>query len=109
MSKVNPTIQRVREAASQRILFLPHAVRQMARPDRMITPSEVRSVVLTGGLIEDYPDDPRGESCLLLGFGDGGRPVHVVCAPKPEYLAIVTAYLPDPREWTDGFTGRNRP
>ena len=38
----SPTmIERVRQAAQQRVIFLPHAVRQMARPDRMIEPREV--------------------------------------------------------------------
>ena len=32
-------------------------------------------------MVEDYPDDSRGHSCLMLGFGKGGRPIHVVCAP----------------------------
>jgi hypothetical protein len=99
----------VRQAALIRILFLPHAIRQMLRPDRMITPSEVRRVVEEGEVVEDYPEDPRGHSCLLLGLGDGRRPVHVVCAPKAEYLAIITAYLPDPSGWTGGFKTRRRP
>jgi len=34
------------------------------------------------------------------------RPIHVVCSPRPEYLAVITAYLPDPSEWIDGFTRR---
>jgi len=74
----------------------------------MTTPGEVRNVILKGRLIEDYPDDRRGHSCLFLGLGDEGRPIHVVCAPQPEYLAIVTAYLPDPSEWTHGFSKRSR-
>jgi hypothetical protein len=78
----------------------------MARPDRMITTDEVRAAVERGDLVEDYPADPRGHSCLILGFGDGGRPIHVVCAPKEDYLAIITAYLPDGREWTGGFRVR---
>jgi len=52
-----------------------------------------------GEIIEDYPEDPRGHSCLLLGKGTFERPVHVLCAPKDEYLAIITAYLPDEEEW----------
>ena len=71
----------------------------------MITSSEVEVIVTHGELIEDYPNDPRGHSCLMLGFGDGSRAVHVVCSPKDEYLAIITAYLPDPgngREILDG-------
>jgi hypothetical protein len=99
-------LERVRRAARQRVLFLPHAMRQMSHPDRMITPSEVEKVTWSGTLIEDYPTDPRGHSCLLLGFGDGNRPVHVVCAPKDEYLAIITAYLPDPQQWSPDFTRR---
>ena len=65
----------VREAAEKKILFLPHAVRQMSRPDRMIRVAEVRSCVTGGGLIEDYPEDVRGHSCLILSNGDVGRPI----------------------------------
>ena len=42
-------------AAARRSLFLPHAARQMTRPDRMIDPIEVREVVMQGELIEDCP------------------------------------------------------
>ena len=104
MAKAIP--ERVRVAAAKRLLFLPHAVRQMARADRMITPGEVKTVVLAGELIEDYPEDARGPSCLLLGQGTGDRPIHVVCSPKESYLAIVTAYLPDPGLWSPDFRRR---
>ncbi|MBY0506670.1 MAG: DUF4258 domain-containing protein [Bryobacteraceae bacterium] len=60
----------VREAAEKKILFLPHAVRQMSRPDRVIGVAEVRNCVTTGDLIEDYPEDVRGHSCLILGNGE---------------------------------------
>lgn len=43
-------LERVRSAATQRVLFLPHAVRQIARPDRMITPDEIRTVITQGEL-----------------------------------------------------------
>jgi hypothetical protein len=98
-------LQEVRLAASKRLLFLPHAVGRMNRPARMISPEEVRGVVDTGVLIEDYPDDPRGHSCLLGGPTDCGRQVHVVCSPKSEYLAVITAYVPDPVQWeNNGMT-----
>jgi hypothetical protein len=101
-------LQQIRQVATIKILFLPHAVQQMSRPERMISAAEVRRVVRTGSIIEDYPDDPRGHSCLLLGYGHGRRPLHVVCAPKTEYLAIITAYLPNPDVWTDDFQTRKR-
>jgi hypothetical protein len=101
-----PILEDVRGAAGKRLLFLPHAIRQMSRPQRMISPDEVKTVVKQGELIEDYPNDPRGHSCLMLGSGDSGRAVHVVCSPKDDYLAIITAYLPDPGQWSDDFRRR---
>ena len=75
----------------------------MSRPDRIIGFQEVRKVVETGEKIEDYPEDARGHSCLLLGFGENGRVIHVVCAPKDDYLAVITAYLPNPNQWDSEF------
>ncbi|NJO41328.1 MAG: DUF4258 domain-containing protein [Cyanobacteria bacterium CRU_2_1] len=79
-------LKQVREAASKQLLFLPHTIRQMSRPERMITTTEVEAVVRTGEIIEDYPEDARGRSCLMLGFGQNDRAIHVVFAPKEEYL-----------------------
>jgi len=100
------TLDDVRCAAQKRLLFLPHAIRQMSRPQRMIRTDEVEIVVTQGELIEDYASDPRGHSCLTLGFGETSRAVHVVCSPKDEYLAIITAYLPDPTQWSEDFRRR---
>ncbi|MCC6352542.1 MAG: DUF4258 domain-containing protein [Verrucomicrobiae bacterium] len=80
----------------------------MSRPDRMIGTEEVRAVIDRGEIIEDYPDDARGHSALMLGPGAGGRPIHVVCSPQDEYLAVITAYLPDPAEWSDDYRQRMR-
>lgn len=63
-------------------------------------------MVTMGEVVEDYPKDVRGHSCLLLGFGYESRPVHVVCSPKDDYLAIITAYLPEQAEWSPDFKRR---
>jgi hypothetical protein len=96
----------VRVAASKKILYTPHSILQMSLPSRMIRREEVREVIFAGEIIEDYSDDARGHSCLLLGYGTGQRPIHVVCAPKIDYLAIITAYLPDRAQWTADFRTR---
>ena len=96
----------VQRVAAKRLLFLPHAIRQMSHPNRLITTSEIHSVVDNGEIIEDYPEDARGHSCLMLGYGEASRAIHVVCSPKDEYLAIITAYLPDTVEWSDDFRVR---
>lgn len=100
--------QLVREAAAKKLLFLPHAIRQMNKPDRMITATEVREVVRRIEVIEDYPEDPRGRSCLLRGEVSFDRIVHVVCSPKEDYLAIITAYIPDATEWDNARRVRRK-
>jgi len=96
---VSDILGQVREAAAKRILFLPHALSQMNAPERMISVEEVRAVIFHGQVIENYPEDARGHSCLMMGWGGGNQPIHIVCAPKTDYLAIITAYLPSPRQW----------
>ena len=74
-------IENVILSAKKKILYLPHAVQQMSRPDRMITPAEIEETIFQGEVIEYYQDVPRGESCLMFHFL-GRRYIHVVCAPK---------------------------
>jgi Domain of unknown function (DUF4258) len=99
---VTDILVQVRLAAGKRLLFLPHTIRQMSRPDRMITTKDVEYVIMTGAVIEDT----RGHSCLILGCVMDSRYIHVVCAPKDEYLAIITTYLPNSIQWTPDFRER---
>ena len=96
----------VHASALKRILFLPHALDEMNAPNELITAEEVRSVIFDGEIIEDYPEDVRGHSCLMLGYGVDNRPIHVVCSPKEEFLAIITVYLPDESRWTNDWKTR---
>jgi hypothetical protein len=57
----------LRDRAKERILYLPHAIERMSRTDRVISTQDVRSVIFAGEVIEDYPNDARGHSCLMLG------------------------------------------
>ena len=108
MSAASNILAEIRRAAAVKIIFLPHALRQMSRPDRMILAADVRRVVESGVVLEDYPEDARGHSCLLMGEVDDNRRLHVVCSPKDEYLAIITAYVPSPAEWESDLKTRRR-
>jgi hypothetical protein len=70
---------------------------------RAISVAEVEEAM--GGqseVIEDYPNDKYGPSCLVLGFTDGGRPLHIQCSyPSRPLVKIITLYEPDPDEWID--------
>jgi hypothetical protein len=97
--------QRIISSVNKKILFLPHAIQQMSRPDRMITTAEIRDAVMFGEIIEEYPEDRRGVSCLV-SYVNQSRALHIVCAPKTEYLAIITAYSPAPDQWSSDFKVR---
>lgn len=97
--------QKIISSAKKKILFLPHAIKQMSRPDRMISTEEIRYAVFNGEIIEKYLNDDRGESCLVFNLKDK-RVIHVVCSPKTGYLAIITAYIPSPEQWTSDFKMR---
>ena len=77
------------------------------RLDDGLTIAELEDALKAAELLEDYPDDPRGHSCLVLGHA-GGRPVHVVCGmTRQRKLFIVTVYRPKMPKWKDERT-RNR-
>lgn len=77
-----------------------HAVDQCLL--REIRVSELRECLLEGEVIEFYPDDKYGPSCLVLGRTAHGRILHVHCSDETRgVLKIVTAYEPDPRRWRE--------
>lgn len=69
---------------------------------RHISVKEVEEALLSGGaeVIEDYPEDPRSPSCLILGMTEGGRTLHIQCTYPPN-IALITAYEPKAEEWLD--------
>ena len=108
MQNAEGTLKKIKEAAKRKILFLPHAIRQMSRPDRMIGTGILRRIIAQGEVLEDYLDDIRGHSCLMMGFDEERNPVHILCAPRDDYLAIITAYRPSRLEWGKDFKTRKR-
>ncbi len=93
IARIRPLIRRGRYRLSH------HAERERDR-DR-IQMTELQEALRSGGLeiIEDYPDDQRGHSHLVLGFSRENKPIHVVCAIHEGSLIIITVYRPDPKLW----------
>lgn len=60
---------------------------------------------MSGEIIEEYPDDKYGPSCLLYGQTSADRPLHVLCSVPPR-VRIITVYEPDPDEWLDNRVRR---
>ena len=87
--------------------FSRHAVDQTII--RRISVGEVREVFAGGEVIEDYPEDKYGSSCLILGRTAAGRPLHIQCSyPSRPLVKLITLYEPDPERWVD-FKMRRTP
>ena len=52
---------------------------------------------------EQYPDTGRGESCLVVGFTNNGKPVHIVCGERNDKVIIITVYIPLPPKFKNPY------
>lgn len=87
--------------------FSKHAVDQSII--RNITVRELLEVIAGGEVIEDYPNDKYGPSCLIYGRTTTNRPLHIQCTTgnRPR-VKIITLYEPDPSRWAE-FKQRRQP
>lgn len=65
---------------------------------RRIRSSEIEQAILSGEVIEDYPTDKYGPSCLILGYTHDERALHVQVS-YPNRIKVITVYEPSPDEW----------
>lgn len=66
--------------------------------ERKITYDEIKQCILSGEIIEDYPDDYPFPSALVLNQKTG-KPLHVVAGLSEEYLWIIRVYRPESDKW----------
>jgi len=76
--------------------------------ERGISPEEVKEALLRGEIIETYPKDKYGPSCLVYGNTRKGKILHVQCSIDPVW--IITTHDPtlSPDEWEDDFKRRRK-
>jgi hypothetical protein len=80
--------------------FSKHAVDQSII--RRISVKEIQELFDDAEVIEDYPEDKYGPSCLILGKTRDGRPLHIQCSyPSRPLIKIITLYEPGPELWID--------
>jgi hypothetical protein len=90
---------------SSRLVFRAHAIQRMF--ERRFDEHDVRAVLSSGEVIEEYPADTPYPSRLWLGWR-GVRPIHVVAADNSadDEIIIITVYEPDLAHWESGFRRR---
>jgi len=98
-------ISEIRILCEQRkIKWTLHVAKRLLQ--RSISSNDVVSTILTGEVIEDYPDDYPFPSCLIMGKTTKNRVLHIVCAIGDDNLWIITAYEPNVIEWDKEFKVR---
>ncbi len=85
--------------------FSDHAVKRMIK--RSIDRIEIEEAVLSGEVIEEYPDDKYSPSCLIYGRTKTGRNLHIQISLPPS-VVVITVYDPDEAEWIDYRSRRKK-
>jgi len=75
---------------------------------RDIGTDDIKNALCNGEIIEQYPADYPFPSCLILGYTETGKALHIVCGSNGAELWLITAYFPDKNEWSDDFKQRRK-
>lgn len=87
-------IDRLREYYKQeKVIITIHAQERLRQ--RGIKTKDVRNCIMTGEIIEQYPEDFPFPSCLIFGCSVSGKILHVVASDEGSGSRIITAYFPD--------------
>lgn len=81
--------------------FSHHADSERQEEDLSI--AQIEQSILSGRILENYPDTGRGRSCLVAGFADDGTPIHAICGMRGRRLVIITVYVPKPPKFVHPF------
>ncbi len=73
------------------------------RQNDNLTILEVEEAMLAGRILEYYENTGRGESCLVAGFSENGKPIHIVCGIRRNWLVIITVYIPSAPKFKSPF------
>jgi hypothetical protein len=108
MPILSNTFQRILAlVASGQVRVSDHGYQELQADDILF--GDVLDDVEAAIVVEDYPDYYKGPCVLVLELDANGDPIHVLWGiplNKTTPAVLVTAYRPDPNEWTDGFRKR---
>lgn len=69
-----------------------------------ISIEDIEAAILSGEILENYPDGPRGKNCLILGYSEK-KAIHIVCGLTTlKSVRVITVYLPTLPKWIDERT-----
>ncbi|MBI5888073.1 MAG: DUF4258 domain-containing protein [Deltaproteobacteria bacterium] len=86
---------------TDRVRITDHADEEIHNDD--LTFEDVFVSVISGEIIEKYPQDKPYPSCLVYGNNFKNEPIHSVWAYNRNTGAsvLITVYRPDPKKWIE--------
>lgn len=91
---------------SGKILISHHARVRMF--ERNVSTDDLTSVIASGEIIEEYPEDEPCPSVLIMGLINTVA-YHTVIAICTDHIRVITVYIPEEDKWIEYRTRRNEP
>lgn len=91
---------------SGEILISHHARVRMF--ERNISTDDLISVISSGEIIEEYPEDEPCPSFLIMGWIDAVA-YHTVIAICTDHIRVITVYIPEENKWIEYRRRRDTP
>ena len=88
------------------IIWTQHCLER--KQERDISRADVKNGILTGEIIEEYPDDYPHPSCLIFGYTINNRILHIVAGCDSINIYIITAYYPDTKKFEEDLKTRRK-
>jgi hypothetical protein len=89
---------------SSKVKWSTHCLERMQERDISIT--DIEQCILSGEIIEDYPDDFPYPSCLIFGYTVNKKVLHVIVGTDDSLLYVITAYYPNTTKFMEDLKTR---
>lgn len=92
---------------NSKIRWSTHCLERMQERD--ISIDDVGSCIISGEIIEHYPNDFPHPSCLIFGYTINKQVLHTVVGSDGDILYIITVYYPSTAKFMEDLkTRRNK-
>lgn len=105
MNKNLLNIETIRKYISKRkVDWTKHCLNRLNQ--RNIQIIDVKAAISNGKIIEYYYDDYPYPSCLIFGYDQNNKVMHIVCGMSENIVHMVTAYYPNACKWESDMKTR---